>query len=141
MNFYHSYPVQIRFNDLDSAQHVNNTVYQEYFDLGKISYFLEVTGQTMDFKGISMVVASFKVDFFQPVFLDDEIEVKTKISVVGTKSLEMEQHLYKKGESSPKAVSTTIMVCFNNTTQLSEVIPVAWKEKIRSFEHYECTDK
>jgi acyl-CoA thioester hydrolase len=141
MNFYHSIPVQIRFNDADPAQHVNNTVYQEYFDLGKVSYFREVTGNPMNFKGISMVVASYKVDFLQPVFLDDSIEVKTRISVVGTKSLEMVQHLYKSGETSPKAISTTIMVCFDYSTQLSEVIPEAWKEKIRSFEHNECTDK
>jgi acyl-CoA thioester hydrolase len=141
MNFYHSIPVQIRFNDADPAQHVNNTVYQEYFDLGKVSYFREVTENPMNFNGISMVVASFKVDFFQPVFLDDKIEVKTRISVLGTKSLEMVQHLYKVGESSPKAVSVTIMVCYNYSTQLSEGIPEAWKEKIRSFEHNECMDK
>jgi len=141
MNFYHSLPVQIRFNDADPVQHVNNTVYQEYFDLGKVSYFREIMGNRMDFKGISMVVASYKVDFFQPVFLEDTIEVKTKISVLGTKSLEMVQHLYKVGESSPRAVSVTIMVCFDYNTQLSEIIPEAWKEKIRSFEHNECTDK
>ena len=141
MNFYHSLPVQIRFNDTDPAHHVNNSVYQEYFDLGKVSYFREVTGQAMNFKGVSMVVASYKVDFFQPVFLDDTIEVKTRISVVGTKSIEMVQHLYKIGDPSPKAISTTIMVCFNYSTQVSEELPADWKEKIRSFEHYECTDK
>lgn len=141
MNFYHSIPVQIRFNDTDPAQHVNNSVYQEYFDLGKVSYFREVTGQTMDFKGLSMVVASYKVDFFQPVFLEDKIEVKTKISVLGTKSLEMVQHVYKVGDSAPKAASSTIMVCFNYSAQLSEDLPEIWKAKIRSFEHNECTDK
>jgi acyl-CoA thioester hydrolase len=141
MNFYHSIPVQIRFNDTDPAQHVNNSVYQEYFDLGKVSYFREVTGQAMDFYGVSMVVASYKVDFFQPVFLEDKIEVKTRISVVGTKSLEMVQSLCKVGESSPKAVSVTIMVCFNYSTQRSEGLPEVWKEKIRTFEHNECTDK
>jgi acyl-CoA thioester hydrolase len=141
MNFYHSIPVQIRFNDTDPAGHVNNSVFQEYFDLGKISYFREVTGQAMDFNAVSMVVASYKVDFFQPVFLEDNIEVKTRISVVGTKSLEMVQHLCKVGEPSPKAVSNTIMVCFNYAMQLSEELPGVWKEKIRSFEHNECTDK
>jgi acyl-CoA thioester hydrolase len=141
MNFYHSIPIQIRFNDTDPAKHVNNSVYQEYFDLGKINYFQEVTGQAMDFKGVSMVVASYKVDFFQPVFLEDKIEVKTRISVVGNKSLEMWQHLCKVGESSPKAVSSTIMVCFDYSTQLSVGLPEDWKEKIRSFEHDECTEK
>jgi acyl-CoA thioester hydrolase len=141
MNFYHSIPVQIRFNDVDPAQHVNNTVYQEYFDLGKVSYFREVTGNPLNFKGISLVVAGYKVDFLQPVFLDESVEVKTRINILGTKSLEMVQHLYGKGETSPRAVSTTTMVCFDYSTQLSEAIPANWKDKIRVFEHQECLDK
>jgi acyl-CoA thioester hydrolase len=141
MNFYHSLPVQIRFNDTDPAGHVNNSVYMEYFDLGKVDYFREVTGTSMDFEGISLVIASFKVDFFEPVFLNDSIEVKTRIGSLGNKSLEMMQQICRKGDDGPLAVSTTILVCFNYSGQHSQVIPDEWREKILLFEQGECTDK
>ncbi|HNX78637.1 MAG TPA: thioesterase family protein [Prolixibacteraceae bacterium] len=141
MNFYHKIPVQIRFNDLDPARHVNNAIYAEYFDLGKVSYFREVTGQPLNFDGLSLVVAGYRIDFFQPVFADEEIEVSTKVHVLGTKSLELLQHICLKGDDNPRAVSSTTMVCFNYSEQQSEPIPEEWKNLIRNFEHYECRDK
>jgi acyl-CoA thioester hydrolase len=141
MNFYHTLPVQIRFNDLDPARHVNNAVYAEYFDLGKVSYFREVTGQPLNFEGLSLVVAGYRIDFFLPVFAEDQIEVKTRVHVLGNKSLELEQHLCLIGDKTPRGVSSTTMVCFNYSSRQSEFIPEAWKEKIRTFEHNECMDK
>jgi acyl-CoA thioester hydrolase len=135
MEFYHFLPVQIRFNDADPAQHVNNAVYQEYFDLGRVSYFKKVIGSSIDFAGISMVIASFKVDFFLPVFLEDQISVETKISLIGTKSLEMTQQIVRVGDSSPCAVSTSVLVCYNYRDHVTEVIPSEWKLKINQFEH------
>ena len=141
MNFYHILPVQIRFNDLDPARHVNNAVYAEYFDLGKVSYFREVTGQPLNFEGLSLVVAGYRIDFFQPVFAEDQIEVKTRVNVLGNKRLELIQHVCQKGDKNPRAVSSTTMVCFDYSSQQSDIIPDEWKEKIRKFEHYECRDK
>ena len=134
MDFNHTLPIQIRFNDVDLAQHVNNAVYQEYFDLGRVSYFGQVIGENMDFTGLSLVIASFKVDFFQPVFLNDKIEVKTSISSIGNKSLEMKQQIIGVGDLSVKAESVTVMVCYNYTERLSVVVPEDWREKIKLFE-------
>ncbi len=141
MEFYHSLPVQIRFNDVDPAQHVNNSVYQEYFDLGRIGYFKTVTGNPLDFGDVSLVIASFKVDFFHPVFLHDSIAVKTRVSAIGTKSLEMTQQIIREGDAEPCAVSTSVLVCFNYREQISEILPEEWKRMIRYFEHEEVSDK
>jgi acyl-CoA thioester hydrolase len=134
MEFNHVLPVQIRFNDIDAARHVNNAVYQEYFDLGKVSYLKKVIGEEMDFSGISLVIASFKVDFFLPVFLDDHIFVETKTGSIGTKSLEMIQRIVREGDPSPCAVSTTVMVCYNFRAQNSVPVPEEWRTKINLFE-------
>ena len=34
-----STPLQLRFNDVDALGHVNNSVYFQFFDLGKTQYF------------------------------------------------------------------------------------------------------
>jgi len=141
MEFYHSLPIQIRFNDIDLAQHVNNSVYQEYFDLGRLNYFEKAMGKAMADSGLSMVIASCKVDFFKPLFLTDSTFVETRVDALGTKSLEMVQRIMHKGESEPRAVAVTVMVCFNYASQVSENIPDTWKEKIRRFEHRQVRDK
>ena len=139
--YYHTIPVQIRFNDVDMAQHVNNSAYNEFFDLGRISYFRNVFGRTIDFNGISMVIASIRIDFFQPVFLDDLIKVQTKVISFGNKSLEMLQEVVREGETEPTASSTTVMVCYDYTRHLSVALPVEWKQKINEFEHNGVVNK
>ena len=101
MKFNHSLPVQIRFNDTDPAQHVNNSVYQEYLDLGRLAYFRKVMGRTMVFNDLSLVIASIKIDFFKPVLLSDRIRVETRITTLGNKSLEMVQRWSGRGRRSP----------------------------------------
>ena len=38
MKFFHETPLQIRFNDVDVMGHVNNSVYQNYFDVARLRY-------------------------------------------------------------------------------------------------------
>ena len=42
IEFHHSLPIQLRFNDVDKFGHVNNTVYFSFYDLGKTEYFASV---------------------------------------------------------------------------------------------------
>lgn len=39
IQFNHTLPIQLRFNDVDKFGHVNNTVYFSFYDLGKTEYF------------------------------------------------------------------------------------------------------
>lgn len=132
--FYHSLPVQIRFNDVDMARHINNSAYNEFFDLGRLDYFIKVIGRNMDFDGISLVIASIHIDFFKPIFLDDQIKVRSKVISIGNKSLDMVQEITRKGESAPAASATTVMVCFDYLNQTSVLLPDVWIQKIREFE-------
>ena len=39
IQFNHTLPIQLRFNDVDKFGHVNNTVYFSFYDLGKTGIF------------------------------------------------------------------------------------------------------
>lgn len=43
--YFHSTPIQIRFNDIDQLGHATNSVYQQYFDLGKMAYLDQEIGR------------------------------------------------------------------------------------------------
>ena len=85
MEFKHSVPVQLRFNDADALGHVNNSVYFTFYDLGKTEYFKAVRGGEIP-KEVDIVVAHAEVDFIAPVFLNDRktimvgFDVKTNTS-------------------------------------------------------------
>ena len=130
----HKIAVQIRFNDIDLMGHVYNAKYQEFFDLARLSYFEEVLGNLISWHNKGLVIASVKVDFVEPTFLNDTIEVETHISSIGEKSLQMFQQLYKNGKTDPACVCTTVMVCYNMKEKFSESIPAEWKTRIQERE-------
>lgn len=134
MNFYHTMPVQIRFNDIDLAKHVNNAIYPQYFDLARLDYFNKVFGKFLGFEGTGTVIAGIKIDFFRPIFLSDSVFVKTKIVSLGNKSYEMLQHIVREGETEPLATAITVMVCFNYARNETEEIPEEWRQKITDLE-------
>jgi len=130
----HSIPVQIRFNDIDVMGHVYNGKYQEFFDLARIKYFEEVLGRMISWTHKSLIIASIKVDYLQPTFLEDELKVVSHVTSLGEKSLEMTQHIYKNGLPEPTVVGKTVMVCFDMKERISEVIPDDWRVKFKAYE-------
>ncbi|MBN1820858.1 MAG: acyl-CoA thioesterase [Prolixibacteraceae bacterium] len=134
MKHKHILPIQIRFNDIDIVGHVNNAVYQEYFDRARIEYFKDCFKQNIDWKKKGFVIAGIQVDFFSPVFLDDKISITTKVETLGEKSLNMVQLVLKEGQEEPVAAGKTVMVCFDYSKKESIEIPAEWKEMLEYFE-------
>ena len=134
INFKHTVPVQIRFNDLDVFAHVNNAVIQEYFDLGRLYYLQQVLEGELKTGENTLIIASIKTDFSEPVFLEDNIVVKTSVYAIGEKSLRMIQVLADKHTGNEKAVCESVMVAFNKKFLQSVGFPEKWRKNITEYE-------
>ncbi|MBR8534758.1 acyl-CoA thioesterase [Carboxylicivirga sediminis] len=130
----HSTPVQIRFNDIDGLGHVNNTIIQEYFDLGRMYYMTEVLGKTIFANEETLIVVNINTDFLTPIYLKDTIEVKTAIVGLGTKSLKMEQQVVCNATQTVKATCSSVMVGFNKTTEEGLELLPEWRKTISQYE-------
>lgn len=133
MEFKHSVPVQLRFNDADALGHVNNSVYFSFYDLGKTEYFKTINGGVVP-KEIDIVVAHAEVDFIMPVFLTDEIAVQTMVSEIGNKSFELIQRIIDTKNNIVKCRCKTVMVGFDFKNNCSKPISQAWRDAISAFE-------
>ena len=122
-------PIQVRFSDVDMLGHVSNTVYQNYYDAGKLHYFDEVLPE-MDFINIGVVGASIKIDYLKPIFMKTRILVETHVTHVGTKSLTMEHQLVEENTSDVLSTCSVVLVCYDIKGQKSIPIPEKWKEQI-----------
>jgi acyl-CoA thioester hydrolase len=137
MEFRHKTPIQIRFNDIDIVGHVNNAVYSEYFDKARLEYFKTVFRQQIDWNKAGFVIAAIHIDFFSPVFLDDNIFVATIVESIGEKSLNMAQLIFRDGDEEPVARGNTVMVSFDYMKRSSIEMPVEWKMMLEGFEDRE----
>ncbi|PKP36123.1 MAG: hypothetical protein CVT98_09025 [Bacteroidetes bacterium HGW-Bacteroidetes-15] len=132
--YLHSFPIQIRWNDIDVLGHTTNSVYQQYFDLGRLQYFNDVLKEQMDFQEEGLILASISVNYFNPINLYDKIEVRTKIVRLGNKSLEMHQIVFNLSTNVTAAESKGIMVGFSGKDNKTIPVPERWRNRIAEFE-------
>lgn len=130
----HKMPIQLRFNDIDMFGHVNNAIYLQFFDLGKLCYFEKVLGKDFARKGFTAVVVNVNCNFYSPSFLSEELEVQSAVVAMGEKSITLEQRIENKLTGDVKCICTTVMSGFDSTTLKSAPIPSQFRDAIRDFE-------
>lgn len=134
LEFFHSTPIQIRFNDIDKLEHVNNSVYQQFYDLGKVDYFDLVLGEHMDWNVEGLVIASISIEFLISIQLHDKIEVRSKVYEIGNKSLKMKQEIFNLTTGTVASTSKSVMVNYSNSQMKTLPIPSKWRERISVYE-------
>lgn len=139
--FHHSYPLQIRFNDIDSLGHVNNSVYFTFYDLGKSRYFEAVKNTSIDWRKADVVIANVNADFLSPIYSYEQISVETCCTEIGNRSFRIMQRIINTETGEIKGVCHTIMVGFDVAAGVSAPISDEWKEAICRFENADLCKK
>lgn len=133
IEFNHTLPIQLRFNDVDKFGHVNNTVYFSFYDLGKTEYFASVCPE-VDWEKDGIVVVHIEVDFLSQIYASDRIAVQTAVTEIGTKSFHLVQRGIDTATAEVKCVCTSVMVAFDITEHASKPLADEWIEAICRFE-------
>ncbi len=134
INFNHTTPIQLRFNDFDALGHVNNSVYFSFYDLGKTSYFDEVMPNVSTSREVGVVIGHIDVSFLLPVYPGENVSVETAVVEIGNKSFKLLQHLVDVDTKEVKCVCHTVMVCFDAKTKTTRPISEAWRKAMADFE-------
>ena len=109
---------RVRFRDCDAMGHVNNAVYSTFLEEARI----EVLGGLTDF-----ILARVEIDFRAELRAGEEIEIGTRCSRIGTKSLELEHEIRVGGRVAAEARS--ILVGYDY--ELAESVPLPEELKAR----------
>ena len=134
IKFYHTTPIQLRFNDFDALGHVNNSVYFSFYDLGKTTYFNQVIPDISDSKEVGVVIANIQVSFLVSVYPGENVAVETAVVEIGNKSFKLLQRLIDLETNEVKCICQTVMVCYDAKTRSSHPISDAWKKAMAEFE-------
>ena len=89
----------VRWGDVDAMGHVNNAVFSTYAEQARI----EALGGLESF-----ILARVEIDFRDQVRVGESIEVRTRCSRVGTKSLDLEHEIHANGRLAAEAKSVLV---------------------------------
>ncbi len=134
INFHHRMGVQIRFNDIDMFGHLNNSVYIQFFDMGKYAYFRQFMTDTFGSEPTAPVVANINCDFLEPTKIDERLEVLTAITEIADSSMVLQQRIVSSA-GRVKCTARTIMVNIDLATGRPTTVSDEWRKKITDYEN------
>lgn len=114
--------IQIRFTDLDMMGHVSNSVYMQYFDMGRLDFFTLIAKQS---ECPGNVVASVHIDMIKEIFLHDKVYVLTWCKKIGTKSMHVQQDIFANETVATRA--TLVLVGFDRQSRSTIAFPEHWQ--------------
>jgi len=74
-----TFPIQVRFYELDPYGHVNHATYLQYFEAARVAWLGQI-GQGLDTlkaSGVQLVVTAVATRFVASAVLDDELVIET----------------------------------------------------------------
>jgi acyl-CoA thioester hydrolase len=118
-----------RFGDIDRLGHINNVVLAEWFELARNPLF-RIFNPSLDiFNGDwPLIMAHTEYDFTAQIFFQYEVEVRTYISRIGTKSFTIYHEAWQEGRLCTKGKA--VVVYFDFTKNQSMPLPEEKKKSL-----------
>lgn len=115
--------VSFRFNDIDVFGHLNNAVYLELLDLGKVVYFLDANGGRFSAGNIAFVIVHIDINYYHPTYATEHIDVVTHLDKLGEKSAVFEQWVVGRESDEIKCHARTVMAHMNK--DFNQAVPIS----------------
>ncbi|MDE6198089.1 MAG: acyl-CoA thioesterase [Muribaculaceae bacterium] len=132
-DFRHRLPLQIRFNDVDMFGHVNNAVYVQFMDMGKLAYFKQFMAGGFEKEEAVPVVADIHCTYYAPTLIDERIEVLTALETIGSSSFVLQQRIVA-ADGSVKCTARTVMVNIDTRTGAPTPVSDRWRTALSQYE-------
>jgi acyl-CoA thioester hydrolase len=131
--FRHAMSMNVRFADLDALGHVNHAKYLTYMEQARMAYATDVWGWNGDMDKLGMIVARVAVDYRQPLFFNDSLQVMTRCARLGNKSFDLAYLIIRVGDEIV-ATGLTSMVAYDYTISATIPFPIEWRDRTLAYE-------
>ena len=137
--FIHHLP--LRWRDMDSYGHVNNSEYLTLCEETRIAWFNSIAGPWRT-PTAEPVVARIEMDYRKSLTHPGTIWVQLSLERIGNSSLTLQQQLGVRGDSTIYAQGKTVLVWLNPSTGKSTPVPQSVRESAQKelFINLESTD-
>ncbi len=134
-DFRHRTSVQVRFRDIDAFGHVNNSVVSSYVEQARVTYLRDVLGLNPigPEDRMPLILAMIQIDYRSPIFLEDRVDVGSRVDWLGSTSIGMSHELRGEGGRT-LAHSTSVLVTYDYAQARPMPVPEDWRTTLRGHE-------
>lgn len=122
--FFYWHEVETRFRDLDPLNHVNNAVFNTYFEEARINFVNTLPELAYSFEtGKTFVLVKCTIEYLKPVTYPCTLLIGTSCLEVGNTSVKAFQAMYHKETKKLHSIATTRGVWFDVKTNRPARVP------------------
>lgn len=134
-NYRFSYPIQIRYSDLDPQWHVNNARTASFLEQARFAYLVELgLFDGKSFFDLGLIVADVHVVYLAPITLGQNIRVELRTAKIGNKSLTLDNQIVDTDSGQVLVRGETVMVAYDYRAQASMRVPQNWRDTLYEYE-------
>ena len=127
---YYTTPLTPQIADTNMARHIDSIAYPLWFDRARTQLYREMN-PSLDFSRNGLVIVKTEVVYLREVEVDDALEIRTWVSLIGTTSFEVSQELWRQKELC--AEGKTILVSFDFSVHKSEPLTDAYRAVLEKY--------
>lgn len=128
---YYKQEMQVRWGDMDAAQHVNNTVYHRYLESARVGLFAKLSGGQMELAEHGPILAYQDCKFIFPLTFPDTAIVEYDVYKVESDRIQCQAQIYSKAHNRLSALSKSTIMAYNFHEKKKVDIPQMWLDAIR----------
>lgn len=133
--FRFSYPIQVRYGDLDPQWHVNNAHFLTFVEQARFAYLVELgLFDGHSFMDLGLIVADVHMAYLAPIELGPAIAVNVRTSRIGGKSLTFEYEIITQADGAVLARAETVMVAYDYRAHMSIPVSEEWRKVIGAYD-------
>jgi acyl-CoA thioester hydrolase len=127
---------RVRYEEVDSYGVVNHAQFADYFTGARVAYFRALGIKPAEFHTLPIqpVVVHLEVDFREPVRFDDHLDVWTRCTRVGEKSLSFAFRVHNSASDVLQAEGNAVLVAMEIATRTPVRVPDALRRRIEKME-------
>lgn len=122
--FYHWHELKTRFRDLDPLNHVNNAVFNSYFEEARIHFVNQIPELSNSFEqGKAFVLVKCTIEYLKPVLYPSTLLIGSSCLQIGNTSVEAIQGMFDKNTKELHSVAITKGVWFDLKSNRPSRVP------------------
>lgn len=136
-NFHFHSTLRVRWAECDAQRIAYNAAYLSWNDVAQADYVRNLglgLYRLAELNIFDMVVVKATLEYSTPARVDDLIEIHTRVSRMGTSSIDMEFEVYRKDQEELLARTESIYASYDNHSRRSRPIPEEVRQLFSSFE-------
>lgn len=126
-------PIQPRFRDTDAMGHLNNAVYVTYFEVARMEYWRQMTGDE-NYQLVPFILAHTSIDFRSPAFVHETLSIGVRVARIGRSSFECGYRIAAQARNRLVCEGRSVQVIFDYAKGASYPMPEAMRAQLRTFE-------